>query len=191
MLIYSIIMKQTLLIITPLQYYSKNTFCRYLIDASAFAMSVLLPILFIMIFGLMTIFNIRRSHRRVHALVAFYVRNSTIRPTVSLSGTVQQNHQEVKQKKKTNRHLLKMLLIQAILLTLFTLPLILERIYSMFIRPRKSPWEAAIYTVVNNIALLLNYLTNRVPFYIYTLFGGSVFRKALFDLFRIIGRKFR
>jgi hypothetical protein len=126
-----------------------------------------------MIFGLMTIFNIRQSHRRVHALVVFYVGNSAIRPTVSLTDTTQQNHQEVK------------------FLTLFTLPLILERIYSMFIIPQKSPWEAAIYTVVNNIPLLLNYLTNRVPFYIYTLFGGTIFRKALFDLFIIIGQKFR
>ncbi|CAF1283045.1 unnamed protein product [Adineta steineri] len=42
----------------------------------------------------------------------------------------------------------------------------------------KSTWERS-----NNINLLflLTYVTNGIPFYIYTLSGGTIFRKALRD----------
>ncbi|CAF1272592.1 unnamed protein product [Rotaria sordida] len=176
------------LINTPLPCYTKNTLCRYIIDISIFVMAILLPVLLMITFGLMTISNINRSHRRVHALAMFFVGNSTIEPSISLIGQ-QQNQQEAKQEKKVDRNLLKMLLIQVILLTLFILPLVLEKIYSMLIRPNKFPLEAAIDSLVYNIALLLCYLTNGIPFYIYTLFGRSVFRNVLLDLFRKIAQK--
>ncbi|CAF0788660.1 unnamed protein product [Adineta steineri] len=173
----------------PLPCYSKNTFCLLIIDVSALVMSVLLPILFMIIFGVMTILNIRRSKCRVRPVPAFIIGNNTIQYKIPLIGK-QYTHHNTIQKKKTDGQLFKMLSIQVILLTFFTLPLILEKIYSIFIRPQKSPIETAIDTIIYKIALLLNYLTNGMPFYIYTLFGESIFRKELFHLLTLFRQKF-
>lgn len=169
------------LINSALPCYSFTKTCRYLIDIAAFTMSIILPILFIMIFGLMTIENIHRSRNRVVAFNASYVRESTNLPTLSFINQ-SLNYEKRRQTKKTDRYLLKMLIIQSILLTLFTLPLICERIYSMFIRPQKTPLEAAIDNLIYNLSILLNCLTNGMPFYIYTLFGGNTFRQKLLGL---------
>ena len=170
------------LIGTPLPCYSFNKTCRYLIDVVAFLMSIILPIALIIIFGLMTIYNIRRSRNRVNVFNNSHIQESTRLSTLSFIN----RRRITRQTRKTDRYLFKMLIIQSILLTLFTLPLVVERIYSMFIRPQKTPLESAIDQIIYNLSILLNYLTNGMPFYIYTLFGGHTFRRKLFDMIKSI-----
>ena len=47
----------------------------------------------------------------------------------------------------------------------------------------KSDVQSAIESLVYNFLLLLNFLAHGIPFYIYTLTGGRVFRTALWNVF--------
>ncbi len=92
--------------------------------------------------------------------------------------------------KKTDHHLLLMLFFEVILLTLFSLPQAIQNLYANATRFQvKSPLDNAINNFVFNLFLLVTYVTNGMPFYIYTLSGGTVFRKALFDSIRDFIRK--
>ncbi|CAF1527913.1 unnamed protein product [Adineta steineri] len=48
----------------------------------------------------------------------------------------------------------------------------------------RSDFRVAIENMLYNFVLLLTYLANGIPFYVYTLSSGTVFRKAFFDLIR-------
>ncbi|CAF4577823.1 unnamed protein product, partial [Rotaria magnacalcarata] len=83
--------------------------------------------------------------------------------------------------KKSDQHLIVMLLVQVVLLTLFSLPQVIQNIYAnstMYVI--RSQLQIAIDDFIFNLFLLLTYVTNGMPFYIYTLAGGSIFRKALY-----------
>jgi hypothetical protein len=94
------------------------------------------------------------------------------------------------ERKKTDRHLLIMLFVQVLLMLLLTLPLSAIQLYlTMTSHIVKSTLRNAIENFIFNILLLFLYLACGMPFYIYTLSGGSVFRKALFNLLKTVGRK--
>ena len=157
--------------VTPLACYYRNHACLTITDVIVSFMGVVFPIIIMTILGVITVINIRQFYRR-------------IRPSLVGQHGPKDNHpiDDKKIKRKNDRTLLKMLFIQVILLVTFSLPLIIQKVDTFF-RPRKSPSEVAIDSLFYNIALLSTYVTNGMPFYIYTLCGGSVFRKALFDLF--------
>jgi amino acid permease len=91
---------------------------------------------------------------------------------------------------RTDRRLLIMLFIQVILLALLTIPSSIDKLYSTFTSNNdKSPFQVVIENEIYNLTLLLTYLANGIPFYIYTLSGGAIFRKAFFDLMRLTVRK--
>jgi hypothetical protein len=86
--------------------------------------------------------------------------------------------------------LLKMLLVQVTLLFLFTGPHAIEKAYSLF---ASTPPAQSLHSTMNNfifnLLTLLSFIATGMPFYIYTLTGGSVFQNALFDLTKTIARK--
>jgi hypothetical protein len=160
------------LINSPLECYARTDLCRIvtaLIDAFV---TVTTPIMFMMIFGMMTISNVRHTLRRVQAL------------PVSTILTRQQQRL-----KKIDRHLMVMLFFQVIVLTSLSLPFVFAEVYSTLTATQyKTPLQAAIVNFVFNLALLLVYLCCGTPFYIYTLYGGSVFRNALLNVVKTVGR---
>jgi hypothetical protein len=134
-------------------------------------------------FGLMTISNVRKVQSRMQPVTMteggrFGPDTATVRTGNST------------QQKKTDRHLLVMLFIQVLLMLLFTLPLSVYKLYSTMTRNvPKSTLQITIENFIFNIVLLLLYVACGMPFYIYTLTGGKVFRKALFNLLETAGRK--
>ncbi|CAF1145954.1 unnamed protein product [Adineta steineri] len=155
----------------PLQCNGKNTWCRLLINSEFVSITVLIPSMTMFIFGILTILNIRKV---------------TLRPNQSgiKTGNVQiiNNKEHPQRLKKSDRYLLLMLLIQVILLTLFSLPQAILNLYNnITLYETESPLNAAINNFILNLFLLLTYVTNGMPFYIYTLSGGTIFRKALRD----------
>lgn len=78
-----------------------------------------------------------------------------------------------------------MLFIQIILLIVLTIPQVIERTYTtLTMNKTKSLLQIQIDKFIYNFVILLTYLANGMPFYIYTLTGGSVFRSAFLSLFK-------
>jgi hypothetical protein len=83
-----------------------------------------------------------------------------------------------------------MLFVQVILLALFTLPLAIQKFYAtLTTNITKSALRSTIEDFIYQIALICTYFAAGMPFYVNTLTGGSVFRKAMFTLKEMIIRK--
>jgi hypothetical protein len=174
------------LINSPLKCYGRNELCRLVTAMVDAIVTATMPIVFMIIFGMMTISNVRQTQRRLQPLPM-----STL--VTATNGTLtNQAQQQQRRSKKTDRHLLVMLLFQVIVLTLLSLPFIVAEIYSTLTATQyKTPLQTAIVNFVFNFALLLVYLCCGTPFYIYTLSGGSVFRSALWNIVKNTGRMMR
>ena len=148
----------------PLKCYGRTSFCRLLIDSEFASISVICPSLFMFTFGFLTILNIR------------YMSQRRVRPTLLTVDT-----QIVTTRvKKPDQYFLSMLWIQVMLLTLFSLPQVIQNLYGNITQSEvKSALQKAINNFVFNMFILLTYVTNGMPFYIYTLTGGRTFRGAL------------
>jgi hypothetical protein len=80
-----------------------------------------------------------------------------------------------------------MLLAQISFLALFTLPQAIKQIYLTVTRDNyKTLEQNTIENSIYSFGILLTYLASGMPFYIYTLSGGCVFRQAFFTLIRRI-----
>jgi hypothetical protein len=143
--------------------------CALLNDMLYVCVSVFVPSALMFVLGLLTVGHVRQSRfRRVQPTVA----GSSSQPTNSNTAG--------ERSKKPDRHLLKMLLIQVVLLTLFSLPQTMHNVYTNIIRGQtRSSLHNAVSSFALNLFFLLSYVTNGMPFYIYTLTGGTVFRQAL------------
>jgi len=173
------------LINSPLQCYGRTDLCRIVTAMTDAFVTVTVPIIFMMIFGMMTISNVRQTQRRLRPIPM-----STLVSTNNATLTTQARHQ--KRSKKTDRHLMVMLFFQVIVLTFLSLPFTVAEIYStLTAKQYKTPLQAAIVNFVFNFALLLVYLCCGTPFYIYTLYGGTVFRNALLNVVKTVGRIMR
>ncbi|CAF3713077.1 unnamed protein product [Rotaria sp. Silwood1] len=156
---------------TPLKCYGKTDICRHINDLIYICIAILLPIIFMLIFGLWTIINIHQSQNRIRVVTSEPHRN------------IRRNEELLK--KKSNRSLLKMLLVEVIILILLIFPQAIQKLYATItLDENKSEYNKAIDDFVYNFALLLTFIASGMPFYIYTLCGGSVFRKALFNVFK-------
>jgi hypothetical protein len=155
------------LINTPLKCYGKDGICRITTDLSYALITLIIPIIIMIIFGLMTISNVQSSYRRV---------------CVTVTANIQKQRQRWK---KTEYHLLLMLLIQILLYSFFTLPQAIQKIYSTITADQiKTALQTSIENLVFNLLLLLTYFSSAMPFYIYTLCGGKIFRKTLIDVLK-------
>lgn len=144
-----------------------------LIDSQFTLLTVLIPSSLMFIFGLLTVVNIHRSSLR------------RIQPMTSATMNSTSNNN------RNQRSLLIMLFVQVILLTLFSFPQAIQNLYSnLTLNQNKSIRIQSINNLIYNLFFLLTYVTNGIPFYIYTLTGGTVFRKALINSFKQIRQKF-
>jgi hypothetical protein len=86
-----------------------------------------------------------------------------------------------------------MLLVQVICIVVLTFPQAIQKVYSTMVLYIGGPTESALRTAIEYFifafVVLLTNIASGLPFYIYTLSGGSVFRNAFWQVLRIIGRK--
>lgn len=169
---------------TPVSCYSKEQTCRLMNHILFASITVSFPVLLMTLFGLLTISNVRKSYRRTHAAPLRDVKSTGSKLSELVPSTA-----ERRLKRKTDHSLLRMLLVQIVLLVIFTFPLSMENLYSSIIGENKSPEVQAANNFIYGIGVLIFYLSNGMPFYIYTLFGGKLFQKALYDLLQLCKRK--
>jgi hypothetical protein len=165
------------LIDAPFKCYAKTQACQIVADVIFACFTTILPLLCMLAFGLMTILNIHQSKRRIIHM-----------PVIVVNQTAINTHKSLHQLKKLDRHLLRMVFVQVIVFALLTLPQAIQRLYVVFVRSNNSQLQDTIDTFVYNFVLLLTYLASAMPFYIYTLFAETLFRKALMDLMKLISR---
>lgn len=165
------------LINAPMKCYGKSITCRLLTDLSyAFAANIF-PLIVMVTFGCMTIINVRQARRRV--------RVAPVASISKISGPGQ------KLPKKTDYYLLIMLFVQVILFGVFTLPQNFQKFISLAqSNQAKTPLDTAIENFIFNFFLLFAYIANGMSFYIYTLFGGSIFQNELLRLAENIRKNF-
>lgn len=159
---------------TPLKCFHRDSFCRLMNDFLFIIVTILIPLTLITIFGLMTISNVRQSqHRLVPGNVSSTQKNTRARS------------------KKTDNYLLIILFIQVILLACLTLPLAIQRLYAtLTVNIEKSRLQMKIEDFIYQILMLITFLAFGIQFYVTTLGGGSVFRKALFKVQQSILKNF-
>jgi hypothetical protein len=157
------------LIDAPLKCYGITVTCRFVTDASFTFITILFPLLLMLVFGLMTIVNVRQSRGRIRP------GNLSV-----ITGPCETNVAQRVHRKKLDYHLLVMLLIQFLLLIVLGLPLGIQKLYATItINRAVSKLQMAVDNFVYGFVLLLNFSANGVPFYIYTMVGGNVFQRAL------------
>ncbi|UJR32771.1 hypothetical protein I4U23_020231 [Adineta vaga] len=161
----------------PLKCYGNTNACRLVTDLMYASVTIVIPLIIMIIFGLMTISNVRHVHMRVQQGI-----------------NIPDNHAYMEQKnhhgRKVNHHLLRMLFVQVVFLIILCVPQAIQKIY-ITVRPFGSGSEAedAMKTFLYNIELLLAFIASGMPFYIYTLSSGTMYRTALIDLTHAIHRK--
>ena len=157
---------------TPLRCYGRTATCRLLSDVTYMLASILFPLVMMAVFGLMTVGNVRQMRRRVNQRA----HSLQTRETSATNGGQQLL-------KSRDRHLLVMLFVQVILLILLFSPLVIQKLHaSLTINASVSRLYIVSEQFAYNICVLLAFVAAAMPFYIYTLTGGKVFRKALADL---------
>jgi hypothetical protein len=161
--------------------YGSTYACRVITDVIYAVITTLLPLITMFIFGLLIIQNVRHTRNRVQNLTMSVSFQNNNRPT---NVTGQQ------QTKKRDRYLLKMLLVQVTLLCLFTCGHAMQKAYTSIAAISSSQsLQSAISNFIFTVLTLLNFTASGMPFYIYTLSGGPIFRNVLFDLIKATGRK--
>ncbi|CAF2838949.1 unnamed protein product [Rotaria sp. Silwood2] len=166
---------------TPLACYGKNAVCRFLTDLTYATITILCPLSIMFIFGLVTISNIRRTCSAKSLKRKLIVINNNNKNRLKSKNIQQQR------KKRIDRYLRHVLFIQIIFLSILTIPQAIEKFYTtLTVNTTKSLLHITINKFIYNFALLLTYLASGLPFYIYTLSGGSIFRTTLRNLIRSI-----
>ncbi|CAF3872488.1 unnamed protein product [Rotaria sp. Silwood1] len=161
---------------TPLKCYGKTEICRMITDFSYAVITIVIPIIVMIIFGLLTISNVQNSYRRI-----------CITTIAQLSKSGKNQSQRCK---KTDYYLLLMLLVQIVLCCFFTLPQAIQKMYSiMTVYQIISPLQNAIKYLAFSLLLLLTYFSSGMPFYIYTLCGEKIFRQTINNIFKRIGKQ--
>jgi hypothetical protein len=158
---------------TPLKCYGKTPTCRLLTDIIYACFTVLFPLILMTTFGVMTISNIRESRTCINPRRISGEKHVNSETLIFLSR--QRRHW-----KKLDRHLRRMLFLQIFLLILLTVPQAIHKLYFTIASSNyKSPLEYDLDRFLYSFELLLPYLQSALPFYIYTLTGGKIFRRAL------------
>ncbi|CAM4979925.1 unnamed protein product [Rotaria socialis] len=138
------------------------------------------------LFGSLIISNVRQSQRRIHTLQLGSTGVATKRPLGSHG-----ENSVGKFRQKTDRSLLRILFSQVILIGIFTLPLCFAKFYLSFWDDHGSQLVLAANVFVYDLAILIYDISNGITFYVYTLCGGTVFRKALYDFIMSMKLKMR
>ncbi|CAF1095870.1 unnamed protein product [Adineta steineri] len=157
--------------------YGSTYACRLTTDLIYAFGSTLLPLFLMVVFGLLTVKNVRQVRRRVQVMDG---------TTTSQDNRITSpNVTEQQRLRKRDRSLLRMLFVQVSFLILLTCPHAIQKVYSSFAAsPPPQSLEYAIQTLIFNFFTLFTFTASGMPFYIYTLTGGIIFRDALFDLIK-------
>lgn len=166
---------------TPLKCYAKTGLCRFMYYLEFAVVTVYIPSSLMVTFGLLTLIDVRRSASR------------RVRPTIARAGTQKSDTKEkTVRQKRIEQQLLVMLCVHTVLVILFSLPQASQSLYTILAQvDTQSPLANAINNFLINLFILFTYITNGIPFYVYTLSGGAVFRQALFDALRDLSRSIR
>lgn len=153
---------------TPQKCYAKSDACRVFNDLAQSFITNIIPSLVMLVFGLLTITNIRHSRQ-----VGISSANTNI------NGSTRRNRRD-------ERSLTLMLIAQVILLTIFTLPQAGQKFYLTYsFYQTKSSSQRALESLLFSFVLLLTYIPSCIPFYIYTI-TGALFRETLITIFKKI-----
>ncbi|CAF4507207.1 unnamed protein product, partial [Rotaria socialis] len=108
---------------------------------------------------------------------------------LSIRGSLQRRQMRLR---SADHHLLRMLLIEVLLLVIFCLPQALHKFYITF-KPINSNNNrlVALNHFLYNFDVLLAFMVNGMPFYLYTLAGKTIFRRVLLELLRMFRRKIK
>ncbi|CAF3657382.1 unnamed protein product [Rotaria sp. Silwood1] len=156
---------------SPLTCYGQDMACRLYNEIASALAFLFIPSTIMLIFGYATVLNVRKLL-------------SSIAPTASTHGTTMTM-------KKTDRQLIQMLIVQIILLTIFNIPLAIQRLYlTLTLNVSKSLLMSTIENLCFQLFYLLSFMSFGMPFYIYTL-TGTVFRDEFMKLVRLVYRKMR
>ncbi|CAF0965842.1 unnamed protein product [Adineta ricciae] len=172
------------LLTAPLQCYSRTMECRLVNDLTYILMTILIPLTTTLVFGLMTISNVRQSQRRIRHLAV-----QNLPHTLTLSSA---DNPQNRLKKKTDRHMRQVLFVQVIILTILAFPQAIQKIYTTAAEYRYLDTYSdnrSFDTLIYNCSVTLSFLASGMPFYIYTLCGGDIFRNALSELFQTVKTK--
>lgn len=165
------------LIDTPLKCYGKNRQCRLLTDLTYTLITIVLPSMVMIIFGLLIVSNIRHLRRRIQ--------------TVTIVSIIIVTRERDFKLRRTDRQLLRMLFIQIILLISFCIPQAIQKFYITFRSfERMSRQETILNHFLYNIEVLIAFIASGMPFYLYTLTGGTIFRRASFEFIQETRQKF-
>jgi hypothetical protein len=158
---------------SPLRCYGKTVLCRLLTDIIYASITVLCPLLMMSIFGFLTISNIRQT----------YTSTSSRRKESEIKKkTLSLTRAQHERWKRIDRYLRHVLFIQIIFLAILTIPQMIEKFYTTLTsNMNKTLLHITIDKFVYNFVLLLTYVASGIPFYIYTLSGGSIFRRQLWN----------
>ncbi|CAF1592573.1 unnamed protein product [Rotaria magnacalcarata] len=168
---------------TPLKCYTKTVWCSVLNDLSLALITILCPLILMILFSTMTILNIRSSRSRLQPM-----QNTADGPTGH--STMIGNNATVVEQKKMDRRLSIMLFVQIFLICLLSLPLASIKLYTTMTRSlTKSALQITIENFAFNVFLLVFYLSCGMPFYIYLLSGGRLFRKAIYSFVNTLRHK--
>ncbi|CAF4602745.1 unnamed protein product [Rotaria sp. Silwood2] len=166
----------------PRPCYASTYMCRVITDLLYAFGTTLFPLLLMIIFGFMTIKNVHHARIRIQMTTNL---EQNLKNTIA-STTINRQLQA----RKLDRHLIKMLLVQVFLLFLLTCPHAIFRLHLTFTsNPPQKSLQYAIQILIYNLFILLTYVANGMPFYIYTLCGGAVFRNTLLNLLKTILNK--
>ena len=161
----------------PLRCYGNSYVCRVFNDLTYAISTVMIPSVWMLVFGLLTIHNINRSRRAIEPFVATIIR---IDPS---------NRKQRRPQRRNQSSLTRMLLLQVIFLTVCSLPQAIHQIYlTLTVLVVKSPLRLAVENFIVNFDFSLTYVGNASPFYIYTL-TGTMFRQTLVQLIRVTVRR--
>ena len=162
--------------------YGSTYACRIATDLIYSIGTVQLPLLVMFRFGLLIIKNVYATQNRI--------RNDTNRTSVNMTRVSQHSKPGAPSKRRVNQQLLKMLLLQVAILFLFACPHSIQKVYASVAPSLPSQsLEYAIQNLIFNILTLLAFISSGLPFYIFTLAGGHLFRKTVFDLMKTTSQR--
>ncbi|CAF1462585.1 unnamed protein product [Didymodactylos carnosus] len=152
---------------SPQPCYSKTQTCRLYNDLVFVTLFVILPSIIMFFFGYLTILNIQRLRR-------------SIAPTSTTTSTASS---QAKGLKRSDRQLIRMLVVQILLQTIFILPFAVQRLYNTSTTnvTNKTLVRVAVENLLFQLVQILRYVSYGVSFYCYTL-TGTVFRYELLKL---------
>ncbi|CAF4194086.1 unnamed protein product, partial [Adineta steineri] len=139
------------LIGTPQKCYAKSVPCRIFNDIAQSFITTIIPSTIMLIVGIFTIRNVQKS-KKIGVLPITIVSQG--------NGITRRNEQS----------LTIMLIAQVILLTVFNLPQAGQKFYLTYsFYQTKTTSQQALETLLFNFVLFLTYISNCMPFYIYTI----------------------